>query len=139
LKLPGVAGPRPSGRGRGGTCAAEAAWPRQRGLSLITLLLWAVVVGAAGLAALRVLPSVNEYYAIRRTVERLAAAGGTPAEIRAAFERQREAEPAVAVLRGDDLVIAREHDQLVIRFAYDKEIELMAPVYLLIKYHGRSR
>jgi hypothetical protein len=139
LKPPGVVGPRPSGRSRGGLCAAEVAWPRQRGLSLITLLLWAVVVGAAGLAALRVLPSVNEYYAIRRTVERLATAGGTPAEIRAAFERQREAEPAVAVLRGDDLVIAREDNQLVIRFAYDKEIELMAPVYLLIKYHGRSR
>jgi hypothetical protein len=27
----------------------------------------------------------------------------------------------------------------VIRFAYDKELELIAPVYLLIKYEGRSR
>ena len=112
---------------------------RQRGLSAPSLLLWALLVAAAALAAVRVLPSINEYYAVRRAVERLAATNGTPAEIRATYERLRGSEPPLAVLRGDDLAIEREGDQVVIRFAYAKEIELMAPVYLLIKYHGRSR
>ena len=35
--------------------------------------------------------------------------------------------------------ITKENDRIVIRFAYNKEIELMAPVFLLIKYEGRSR
>ncbi|MBW8894207.1 MAG: DUF4845 domain-containing protein, partial [Burkholderiales bacterium] len=30
------------------------------------------------------------------------------------------------------------NDKVVIEFAYDKEIDLFGPVYLLIKYRGRS-
>jgi hypothetical protein len=112
---------------------------RQRGLSLVSLLLWAVLLAAVLLAALRVLPSVNQYYAVRRAVEKLSGTSLNPADIRADFDKQRAADPEIAVLRGDDLDIAREGDQLVIRFAYDKQIELVPPVYLLIKYHGRSR
>ena len=40
---------------------------------------------------------------------------------------------------GKDLDITKENDKVVIRFAYNKELELIAPVYLLIKYEGRSR
>jgi hypothetical protein len=112
---------------------------RQQGLSLIGLLLWALVVGALALAAVRVLPSINQYYAVRRAVERLAGTSLNPADIRADFNRQRATEPEISVLRGEDLDIVREGDQLVISFAYDKQIELVPPVYLLIKYHGRSR
>jgi hypothetical protein len=38
-----------------------------------------------------------------------------------------------------DLEITKVNDKVVISFAYNKEIELMAPVYLLLKYEGRSR
>ena len=35
--------------------------------------------------------------------------------------------------------VCAENEQVVVSFAYDKEIELMPPVYLLIKYEGRSK
>ena len=60
-------------------------------------------------------------------------------EIRAAFERQKEIEYSITSITGKDLEITKENDKVVISFAYDKEIELMAPVYLLIKYEGRSK
>ena len=35
--------------------------------------------------------------------------------------------------------MTKVNDQIVVSFAYDKEIELFGPVYLLIKYSGSSR
>lgn len=143
MRTPRAAQPLPAGRGQGGARlrdpSASRSFGRQRGLSLITLLLWAVLLAALLVAALRVLPSVNQYYAVRRAVEKLVGTSLNPADIRADFDKQRAADPEISVLRGDDLDIQREGDQLVIRFAYDKQIELVHPVYLLIKYHGRSR
>ena len=112
----------------------------QRGISLLGLLLWAIVIGIVALIGLRVLPTVNEYLTIQRAVDKVAAEGLTTVpEIRAAFERQKQIEYAISSITSKDLVITKEDDRVVIRFAYDKEIELMPPVFLLIKYEGRSK
>jgi hypothetical protein len=36
-------------------------------------------------------------------------------------------------------VVTKENDKVVIRFAYDKEVPIFEPVYLLIKYSGEGR
>ena len=59
-------------------------------------------------------------------------------EIRAAFERQKEIEYSITTISGKDLTITKENDKVVVTFAYDKEIELVKPVFLLIKFEGRS-
>ncbi len=113
---------------------------RQRGITLLGLLMWAIVIGMIALIALRVLPTINEYLTIQRSVDRVAAEGlGTVPEIRAAFERQKEIEYSISSIGGQDLQITKENDKVVIRFEYEKEIELASPVYLLIKYSGRSK
>ena len=112
----------------------------QRGFSLLGLLLWAIVIGIVALIGLRVLPTVNEYLTIQRAIDKVAAEGLTTVpEIRAAFERQKQIEYSISSITSKDLVIGKEDDRVVIRFAYNKEIELMPPVYLLIKYEGRSK
>ncbi len=112
----------------------------QRGVSLLGLMLWAIIIGLVALVALRVFPTVNEFLTIQRAVDKVAAEGLTTVpEIRAAFERQKQIEYAISSISSKDLVIAKEDEQVVIRFAYDKEIELMPPVFLLIKYEGRSK
>jgi hypothetical protein len=112
----------------------------QRGVSLLGLMLWAIIIGLVALIALRVFPTVNEYLTIQRAVDKVAAEGlNTVPEIRAAFERQKQIEYAISSISSKDLVIAKEDDRVVIRFAYNKEIELMPPVFLLIKYEGRSK
>jgi hypothetical protein len=60
-------------------------------------------------------------------------------EIRAAFDRQKEIEYSITSISGKDLQVTKENDKVVIRFAYDKEIELYGPVFLLIKYEGSSK
>ena len=111
---------------------------RQRGITLFGLLFWAIVVGFLALIAMRVLPALNEYFTIKRAVNRVATEGSTVAEIRNAFEKQKDIEYSITTISGKDLSITKENDKVVVSFAYDKEIELMKPVFLLIKFEGRS-
>ena len=113
---------------------------RQRGLSLIGLLFWAILISAVALVAMKVLPSLNEYFTIQRAVNKLATSGATTvAEVRNAFERQKDIEYSISSIGGKDLDVTKETDRLVIRFGYDKEIELLDPVFLVIKFRGRSQ
>jgi Domain of unknown function (DUF4845) len=112
----------------------------QRGITLFGLLFWAVLVGFVAYVAVVTLPTVNEYLTIQRAVKQIASnSPGTVAEIRKAFERQKDIEYSITSIGPGDLQITKENDRVVISFAYDKEIPLFAPVYLLIKYEGSSR
>lgn len=112
----------------------------QRGLSLIGLLAWAIIIGFIGYVAVRVLPTINEYLTIQRAVNRVASESpATVSEVRRAFDKQKDIEYSITSISGKDLEITKENEKLVIRFAYDKEIPIMEPVYLLLKYKGASK
>jgi hypothetical protein len=112
----------------------------QRGVSLIGLLFWAIIIGFIGYVLVRALPTLNEYFTIQSAVNKIAASNpSTVGEIRQQFDKQKDIEYSIASISGKDLDITKENDRIVIRFAYSKELELIAPVYLLIKYEGRSR
>lgn len=113
---------------------------QQRGVSLIGLLVWAIIIGFFGYVAIRVLPTINEYLTIQSAINKIAATNpSTVGEIRAQFDKQKDIEYSIASIAGKDLDITKENDRIVIRFAYAKELELIGPVYLTIKYEGRSR
>ena len=113
---------------------------RQRGVTLFGLMFWAILIGAVALVALKVLPTVNEFLTIKRAVEKLAQSGATTVpEVRTAFDRQKDIDYSITSISGKDLEVTKVNDKLVISFAYDKEIELMGPVYLLLKYEGKSK
>ena len=111
---------------------------RQRGFTLFSLLFWAIVVGFVALIGMRVLPTLNEYFTIKRAINKITSEGTTVPEIRNAFERQKDIEYSITSISSKDLQITKENDKIVVSFAYDKEIELMKPVFLLIKFEGRS-
>ncbi len=113
---------------------------RQRGVTLFGLLFWAMLLGFFAVVALKVLPTVNEYYTIQRVVDKVAAEGGsTVAQIRTAFDRYKSVEYSIVSLSGKDLDVTKEDERVVVSYAYQKEIELVAPVFLLIKYRGSSK
>jgi Domain of unknown function (DUF4845) len=117
-------------------CRAQA----QRGMGLFELMFWLVLIGGTVLIGLKVFPTVNEYLTIQRAVDKIAASGAaTPAEIRAAFEATKAVEYSISSIGGKDLQISKEGDRNVIRYAYNVELELIPPVFLLMKYEGRSK
>jgi hypothetical protein len=113
---------------------------RQRGVTLFGLMFWAIIVGFLALIGMRVLPTLNEYFTIQRAVKKIAAdSPSTVPEVRSAFEKQKDIEYSITSISAKDLVVTKENDKVVIKFAYDKEVEIVKPVYLLIKYEGGSK
>lgn len=113
---------------------------RQRGISLFGLLFWAITLGFIAYVLVVTLPTVNEYMTIQRAVEKVAAANPTTvADARKAFERQKEIEYSITSISGEDLQVTKENDRVVIAFAYDKEVPIAGPVFILLKYKGRSQ
>lgn len=112
----------------------------QRGITLFGLLFWAMLIGILAYLVIRVFPTVNEYLTIQKSVDVIAQSQPTTvAEVRQAFDRQREVEYSISSITGKDLAVTKENDKVVIGFAYDKLVPIYGPVYLLIKYEGRSR
>jgi Domain of unknown function (DUF4845) len=112
----------------------------QRGITLFGLIFWAIVVSFVAYVGLRVVPTINEYLTIQRTVDKVAASSATTVpEIRAAFDRYKDVEYAITSVTANDLQITKQNDRVVISFAYEKEVPLGGPVFLLLKYQGRSK
>jgi hypothetical protein len=110
----------------------------QRGFSFLSLLFVGGIVAVTGVVVAQVVPTVIEYQGIQKAVKKVAQGGGsTPAELRAAFDRQQNIDDFKAIM-GKDLDITKNGDKVVIKFAYDKQIPLFGPAYLLIKYEGSS-
>ena len=113
---------------------------RQRGLTLFGLMFWAILIGFLAYVLVRVLPTINEYVTIQRAVEKIAATQpATVAEARQAFDRQRDLEYSISAITSKDLQVTKENDKVVIAFAYNKEVLIYGPVFILIKYEGRSK
>jgi hypothetical protein len=110
---------------------------RQGGLSLMGLLFWAIVVSFGALLLIRVYPSVQEYLTTRQAVDRVTRSDPRPSSvpaIRTAFEKQKQIEYTNSMISGNDLEIEAVGDGFRVSFAYDKEVEIVDPVFLLIKY-----
>ena len=116
--------PWPGGRGGGRGSAARSAGPRRRGR-------WNGRTQFPTVLRPAPPPAQSSSYA--------ASPAPTVAGIRNAFDKQKEIEYAIESISGKDLEITKENDKVVIRFAYEKEIELIKPVYLLVKYEGQSK
>jgi hypothetical protein len=113
----------------------------QRGITLFGLLFWGAFIAVTAVVALKVFPTVLEYYTVKRVVDRIAATNpATVPQVRQEFDRATQVEYSIQSLKSSDLVISKDgSDKVVIEFAWDKEIDLFGPVYLTIKYRGRSR
>lgn len=109
----------------------------QRGISLIGLLFVGGVLACAGLLFAQVLPTLLEYQAINKAVNK-AKEGGTVAEVRAIFDRAAAIDD-MSSISGKDLDVTKEGDKTVVVFAYTREIHMAGPAFLLLKYNGRSK
>jgi hypothetical protein len=112
----------------------------QRGLTLIGLLLSGIIIALIALVVMRVVPTVIEYFNIKKAVVRATSASpsGLPSEIRTAFDRAQAIDDFSAVA-AKDLVITKVNDQTIVSFAYEKRVPLFGPASLLIEYKGDSR
>ena len=108
---------------------------------MIGLLFWGGVIAVLAVVGMKVFPTVLEYYTVQKVVDRIAAGNpSTVPQVRQEFDRATQVEYSIQSVKSTDLVVTKDgNDKVVIEFAWDKEVDLFGPVYLLIKYRGKSR
>ena len=111
---------------------------RQRGASLISMLFLAIIVGFFMLMGARMFPSVNEYLTIRKALAQIMRSDPASADaIRNAFEKTTEVEYSIHTIGPKDLKIAPVGETgLRTSFAYNVEVPIFEPVFILVKYSG---
>lgn len=110
---------------------------QQRGFSVIGFLFFGGIIACLGVLAAQAIPTVIEYQAIHKAVNK-ASAGSTVPEVRRIFENAAAIDNIESV-KPTDLVITKENDKVIVSFAYNREIPVAGPVFIVIKYAGRSK
>jgi Tfp pilus assembly major pilin PilA len=110
---------------------------RQGGISFIGLLFVVGVLACLVILGAQAFPTVVEYQAILKAVQK-ASEGNTVPEVKMIFEKAAAIDDITSV-SGKDLIISKDGDQVVVKFAYTREIHMFGPAYLLLKYAGQSK
>lgn len=111
---------------------------KQRGVSITGLLIGLVIFVIVALFAMKVVPSFMEYRSSKAAIEAIARQGGSPADVRRAWEG-RAAIDDINTVKASDLEISKDGNQLVLAFAYRKEIPLFGNLGLYIDYAASSK
>ena len=110
---------------------------RQDGFSLFGFLFVVGVLACLGVLGAQAFPTVLEYQAALKAAQK-ASAGNTVGEVKTIFDKAAQIDDINAI-SGKDLVVTKEGDKVVVSFAYNKEIHMFGPAFLLLKYAGRSK
>jgi len=114
----------------------------QHGLSLVGFMFFIAVAALLAVLAMKVMPSVIEYAAIKKALAKAKEEAAAPSEIRNAFDRQATTGYIEAV-SGKDLNVEKTEEGFDVSVAYQKKIELIGPASLVIEYvastDGRRR
>ncbi len=110
---------------------------QQRGVSFIGVLFVVGVLAFVGLIAAQAFPTVVEFQAITKAATK-AAQGSSVAEVRTIFDKAAQIDE-IKSISAKDLEVSKEGDRTVVSFAYNKEIHIAGPAFLLLKYAGRSK
>jgi hypothetical protein len=112
---------------------------RQHGVALSGLLIWCMIIALVSVLGMKVGPEYLEYFKVLKACKTIASAsaGQTVPGIRSAFDRTADVDN-IKVIKGVDLDISKEGNDVVISFAYESRIPLFANVSLLIDFQGSS-
>ena len=112
---------------------------RQRGISILGLIVVLVIAILVALLAFKLIPSYMEFRAMKGAIAAIAREkqNSTVQEIRRAFE-SRQAIDDFSAVKATDLDITKQGNQVVISFSYRKEVPLFRNVGLYIDYQATS-
>ncbi len=108
----------------------------QRGITLIGVLFWGVLLAGGGVLTAQIVPTVVEFQTIQKAVNK-AKEGSTVPEVRMLFDKAASIDNITSI-KGKDLDVTKENDKVVVSFAYQREIHLTGPAFLTLKYSGKS-
>jgi hypothetical protein len=99
------------------------------------------VLVVVGIFSLKLIPGYIEYAKSKTAIEAIAAdrsKSSSVTEIRKAFDARANIDDITAV-KGSDLEVTKEGNDVVISFAYRKEVPIAGNVGLYVDFAGRSK
>lgn len=113
----------------------------QKGITITGLLFGGMILVLVVVLGMKVLPDVIEYGKIVSDIKAVAQdpanRQASPAEVRKAYER-RAVVDHIRVIKAEDIEVTRVGNNVVLSFAYRKEIRLFGPVGLVIDFEAST-
>lgn len=109
----------------------------QAGMSLAGLIFVLAIVAMLAVLGMKVVPAVTEYFGVKKAISGAKAAGPDARAIKSAFDKYAEV-GYISSIRGSDLEITRNGEEVEVSFAYEKKIPLIAPVSLVFDFEGTT-
>ena len=109
---------------------------RQSGMSLVGIVLMGAIVASAIAVLIQLMPVMSEYGSVKSAVKK-AALAPSPTEARLIFDKIAAVDGIISI-KSSDLDFGMAGEASVIKFAYQREIHLVGPAYLTMKYAGKS-
>ena len=112
----------------------------QRGITLSGLFVILFLVIVAALLGMKLIPPYMEYATAKNAIQQISRdrVGATPQEIRRAFDSRATIDDITAV-KAADLDITKEGNEIVISFAYRKEVPLFSNLGVYMDFAASSR
>lgn len=107
--------------------------PAQRGVSLSGLIVVLALISVVALLGMKIFPSFLEYRAAKDGIVSAKRQGGTPKEMRSAFDRHADVN-SITALSAHDLIVTKNNNETELSFDYEQRIDLFKNVYLGIRY-----
>jgi hypothetical protein len=114
---------------------------RQLGVSLLGLIVGAVILIFVLLLAMKTLPPWLDYFAAKKLIVQIAQEqrNGSVVDIRRAWQLKASVDNVDNVISDKDLEITKEGGEVVISFAYRKEVPLFANVGVYMDFAASSK
>jgi hypothetical protein len=112
---------------------------REQGVSLGGLLAVLFILVIVGIFGMKLIPAYMEYHTIKSAVQAIAKGKtGSVGEVRKAFNARATIDD-ISSVKAEDLEITKEGGDVVIGFAYRKEIPLVSNIGLFVDFTGNSK
>jgi hypothetical protein len=112
----------------------------QRGVTLSGLFVLLFILIILALLGMKLIPAYMEFSTAKNTVAAIARdrASQSPADIRRAFDARAQIDDITA-LKGSDLEITKSGNEVVIGFAYRKEVPLFSNIGVYFDFAANSK
>ena len=110
----------------------------QRGASFLLILFVGGVLAVSLVIAAQVVPTAIEYQAVIKAAQR-SSEGGSVAEVRNLFDKAANIDNISSITAKDIEVKKVGDNRYQVIFSYQREIHLVGPAFLTLKYAGQSK
>ncbi|WP_237380144.1 DUF4845 domain-containing protein [Cupriavidus sp. SW-Y-13] len=118
-------------------CARAGVTKKSRGFSMGSLLVILLLIIAVAIPALKSIPSVMEYFSVKRAVNYARDNSSNRKELAASFDKQASIDD-IRSIHGEDLDITEDDTGRIrsVGFEYRTEVKIYGPLSFLITYSG---